>query len=223
MKRIVSTFKKKWSEYLLEVIVITIGILGAFALSSWNEQMKLGNKEKDLLAELKISLKTSEAELDDIIESNQESLKLLSSLQKANDEDLPYSVDMDLAFAKITNWTSPFLKSTAYENLKNVGLDIISDPTLKENLIQIFEYEFPYLIDDYDRTEWNMAENVTFPYFVKRIRQISRSEARPHNYEELMNDPEFANILSRLITTRSYGIKLCSETREKVKSIIASM
>jgi len=52
MKKIVELVKQKWAEYLLEIIVIILGILSAFALDNWNEQHKNSIKEKEYLRDV---------------------------------------------------------------------------------------------------------------------------------------------------------------------------
>ena len=52
MKKIIETLKRKWAEYLLEILVIMIGIIGAFALNNWNENRLSKKTEKAILNSL---------------------------------------------------------------------------------------------------------------------------------------------------------------------------
>lgn len=56
MKKILSTLKEKWTEYLIEVTVIVLGIWGAFALESWNEDNAKHELEIKILREIQSNI-----------------------------------------------------------------------------------------------------------------------------------------------------------------------
>tara|TARA_B100001093_G_scaffold489062_1_gene526900 strand:- start:174 stop:1223 length:1050 start_codon:yes stop_codon:yes gene_type:complete len=46
MKKIIDLLKHKWGEYVIEILVITLGIFGAFILNNWNENRKQNERFK---------------------------------------------------------------------------------------------------------------------------------------------------------------------------------
>ena len=46
MKKIIDLIKEKWGEYVIEILVITLGIFGAFILNNWNESRKQNERFK---------------------------------------------------------------------------------------------------------------------------------------------------------------------------------
>lgn len=58
MKRILTTLSQKWPEYLLEILVLIIGIYGAFAVDNWNENRKAEAEEINLFKNILTDLQS---------------------------------------------------------------------------------------------------------------------------------------------------------------------
>lgn len=69
MKRILTTLKEKWPEYLLEILVLIIGIYGAFALESWNSTKQDRIIEKELMDVMVHELESDSLQLSRMLET----------------------------------------------------------------------------------------------------------------------------------------------------------
>jgi type II secretory pathway pseudopilin PulG len=126
MNAIIKTLKKKWAEYLLEVLVIVVSILGAFALEQWSENMKEQKELDDLMKSVASGIEsdiaslrlTSQARmvLGDRIDS------VFNSGLINNDLKTPeQAAFITQSFKDITNIISVQPNTGAYDALKNSG------------------------------------------------------------------------------------------------------
>lgn len=67
MKRVFETLSHKWPEYLLEVIVLVIGIYGAFALNNWNDTRRSKSQQAIFLSHIKSNLADDRSQLDSLL------------------------------------------------------------------------------------------------------------------------------------------------------------
>ncbi|MEO9872231.1 DUF6090 family protein [Ekhidna sp.] len=139
MKRILLTLSDKWPEFLLEIIVITVGIVGAFGLNNWNENRKARNEEVKILSEIFDNLKEDEVNIvqaENQLKKSVESIGVLleSKLPELDDETLSLNLALFINFYKY----HPI--DNAYETLKSSSITI-SDNILKNAISRYYEYE----------------------------------------------------------------------------------
>ncbi len=107
MKQIITIIKQKWAEYFLEIIVIIIGVLGAFSLNNWKEFREEKSQEFELLQNLK----------DDFTKDSELINKGLLDL------------NTDLTYLKITiNNTGPFVvppKMSILDSIETINYTVV--------------------------------------------------------------------------------------------------
>ena len=82
MKKILNRLSTNWDKYLLEILVIMIGILSAFGLNNWNENRKDSSHERKILASLLSEAYENQNLLDNIIEEYLTEAQLIRELSK---------------------------------------------------------------------------------------------------------------------------------------------
>lgn len=128
MKRILETLKRKWPEYLLEVLVITIGILGAFTLNNWNESRKDRIVEQEIIVQLLEEYQTNLTELENKIDFR--NIIINSSIDLLGYIDEPININKDSLIRKI----AVIRYDPTFDPIKN---DLISSGNIR--LIQNIE------------------------------------------------------------------------------------
>ena len=202
MKRILTTLSQKWPEYLLEMIVITAGIIGAFALNNWNERSISLNKEKLLLKAVHEEFTENRIQFQEVIQSHRgvfaSTTWILDHMpydQKSNMD----SVDMHFwgTFKTLTfNPSSSSIKSI----ISTGSLDVVRNEELR-NLIVKWEDE----LLDYQEEE-TLARNFHWGEYFSEWRSMIDLDLfgnSPLDYQVLNT-----RIAKNLILQRSYHFKV---------------
>lgn len=208
---------------LLEVALIFVGITLAIAFENWNSERKERGEELALLEELQSNLEENQKILKLMIAANESSIVSYELVISHIGERKPYSDELAQHFARLDNWASPYLTSSAYETLRGRGLDLISDRSLRRQIVNLFEVNYVILADDVDRAEWINYEVSTVPMMLRYFEDRSDTETVPIDYNKLIDDRDFTVAVKRTIELRRSGVRRLRASVEETSQVISSI
>jgi hypothetical protein len=201
--------ENKFSKYLFyaigEIVLVVIGILIAIQINNWNESNKNREKEALLLTELKANLKDDRIDLEYNIKYNKKRTEYNEIIRTVIEEKIPYSDTLKPYFGKFFGNFQLSENTSTWENLKSVGLDLISNDSLRNNISNLYSNRYQYLenlekgLDD--KYQWDFL----YPQILKHINlEELWVSGTPRNYEKWIKDEEFYEAIKLNLKFRYY-------------------
>jgi len=221
MKKILEILRRKWAEYLLEVIVIVIGILGAFGLNSWNED-RLSNKlETEMLREIWVGLESDVNDLDYNLKAHIKTLKSQTIVARWLTSDLPYDDSLAYHFGRINNSTIFKSNEGPYETLKQLGIRLITLDSLRDQILDVYDRQFHYYLDvlsQYNALDLNMMTFINHKHF--NTWQFGHP-INPLNLKAIKSDTEYLYHVNMLRSFNNFLIeRSIKPTKKKAEETI---
>ena len=212
-----------------EIFLIIIGILVALYLNNLNENKQTKALEVKLLKELKSNLRHSILNFERSIDTEGEYLEYNELILDHLDNKKPYNPDLDNAFG-VYFWTITTNPVTGgYDFLKSKGIDLITNDSLRNKISYIFETEFSIIKRENEVWSNNLQQNISYPYHVEHFRKYvfnsnnNIEQAKPFDYDALLEDDKFKSINTEIISNRRWNInslkKLVNDMNELITEI----
>ena len=226
MKRILSTLKEKWPEYILEILVLIIGIYGAFALDNWNQRRKDVQREIRFYKELANDLDLNQKELLEFLDELNRQIQAINTIDRYFRHQKPEDDSLKLSFERMT-WGSIFNNpNAAYLNMKNSGTIELQNDTLRSRIINMYEKYF-FNIHFRNNKQWEMQDQQIIPFMNKHFIQIDPNYNQAFvflnkaiDYPQLCRNTEFKNLYLNLKAWANLRIRWLTETNYELTRLI---
>jgi hypothetical protein len=191
--------ENKFSKYLIyaigEIVLVVIGILIALQINNWNEDRKKRDLELSTLAELKSNLLADIKDVQDDMRVYDLASNSSDIIIDYIDGNIPYHDSLNIHLGKIPVQGVFAPNKAAYENLKVIGIKLISNDSLRNAISDLYEGRYFY-VQKYMETEYQLDRQNFGDFYLKEMKEYSFFKyAKPIDNERLLGNQEFRNLI----------------------------
>ncbi|MEQ8712724.1 MAG: DUF6090 family protein [Cyclobacteriaceae bacterium] len=233
MKRLLTTLKEKWPEYLLEIIVLVVGIYGAFALDSWNEHRKNASEEQQMLRLLYDDFQNSKIQSERLIDRESEEIQtLVAALGTKAQVDSLFNATDDHHTARTIFWAYragvPVFSS--FEDFKSSGkIGIIQSPEIRFELTKLEQKIHALIGGTNSRTDTHrllidagVVEDLNYlPLIIDE--RINLAEGQSTDYRGLLTRQKIRNLIGIKLQMAINILQSRKELNDQIIEVLAAI
>ena len=212
----------KYLKYAIgEIVLVVIGILIALWINNWNQNNQLRQLENKYLKEIKSSLEFDLNDIEFNIDFNRKILKSNEIILQFANRDINYSDSLQKHFGNLIFTTRTLPNTSAFENLKSKGIEIISNDSLRQELTKLYSFYF-FNARDFETQDDHHYQYQTFIPEVSKVIEIVKvfENGKSIDNNKIFDNVEFKNALTINIGLRNEMLRQYIDLKEKVEIAI---
>jgi uncharacterized protein DUF6090 len=213
-----------WRRALGEFLLIVVGVLVALAVNNWNNSRQRDAAELIALRSIRGALVADLALLQDADTGYRIRARRIEALSEHLKAHRSYADSLRANFGAIYGFTTLSLNRAPYEALKATDLALVSDESLRSQIVDVYERVYSQLIDAQD-TERNAVFEAFRPYFLREFYDLRfRESATPWDYNAIMRDRYFLNLVEyRLAVLRANPILATAAAIPAIQALVGRL
>ncbi|MFT5753022.1 MAG: putative RNA-binding protein associated with RNAse of E/G family [Flavobacterium sp.] len=214
----------KYFKYAIgEIVLVVIGILIALSINNWNNTKISSKVEQNILEEIANGLNEDLPDVKHNIEGHKKGIKACIYWRKIINNE---QVETDSVALNYWNLTRNFVASqniSSYESLKSRGLELITNDSLRLQIISLYETDYNILKtleEDYDEFQFHKNYFKDINHFVSphlvfnKEGDIQTIQIPLHLSEE--EKKEFLSYLWKIEKNRNVALNYYSDLEKKI-------
>jgi hypothetical protein len=211
-----------------EIILVVVGILIALQINNWNEQRKTAILEVEALKEIASDLQDDLLSLENDIALNLRGLKSASIILEALNSNQPFHDSLAIYFGNLNFNTTYTLKTSGYDNLKNLGFQIIANDSIRKSITDLYASEYSFLKEREELSEQRTYEYFS-PKYIPYFRSLKSEDGTfgirpyyiPRDFESMKSDQEFKILLDFINLVKADNLFSLNQTIVELKRTLS--
>ena len=217
-------FRKYLIYAIGETLLVMVGILLALQINNWNENRQEKKEQINLLEGMQKDLIRDVRTFRAALRIQKRSLRRHTVLRDIIYEKVPFHDSTAHYFASLNTTSTPIFVVANYERALREGLKIISNDSLRNDLVYYYEYTIPYM-DNKTKIDpkYQFAE-IMRPFYNKYLKVDLKDDHSVtysmNNYPRLVKDNPFLVELNAALLNKKVIIELLEDSLASCRSLI---
>ena len=213
--------QQNWFAVALELVIVVAGVVIGFQVTAWGQARTARDTEARSLREIRDALARDLKDVRFNIGYHEQAGASGRLLREHIRERGAYSDTLDAHFGLVLGATYAFRDETAYETLKQRGLDTVTADSLRTAIGHLYGVSYPSVSGFQDLGQV-LFEEQQIPFYNAHFEDVSFSEtATPVDYDALLDATEFAALLDWHVKMDAIQTQLMRGLEEEATALIA--